>query len=227
MNAPGLFPAPANWLAGAHIAIVVSVQDPLRSARVQVQMVAADPDDLAPIWARVAVPYAGNDFGAFLIPGVGDEVLVLFPAGDSSQPIVIGSMWNGKNAVPETLPGNAVDRWTLTGRNGTRIAIIEKANGKETVEISTPKGATATLTDEAGGRIKLKVGSNSITMGSSGIAIKTGSTFSVKAATVTIEASSVDVKTALATFSAAVDCKTLNATAITSTSYSPGAGNVW
>lgn len=227
MNALGLFPAAAHWLAGAHIGKVVSVRDPQRAGRIQVQLVAADPDREAPIWARVAVPFAGDNFGAFLIPDVGAEVLILFPAGDSSQPVVIGAMWNGSAAVPEDLPADSVDRWTLTGRNGTRIAILEEQAGRETVEISTPGGATATLTDEAGGEIELKVGSNSITMGSSGIEIKTGSSFKVKASTVSIEASSVDVKTALASFSAAIDCKTLNSTAITSVSYSPGAGNVW
>jgi hypothetical protein len=42
-----------------------------------------------------------------------------------------------------------------------------------------------------------------------------------------MEAPTVDVKTPLATFTAAVDCKTLTSTAITSTTYSPGAGNIW
>ena len=227
MNLIGLFPAPAQWLAGGHLARVVSVKDPLSQGRVQVRLLAADPDGEALIWARVAVPYAGDKYGAFLIPGIDEEVLVVFTANDADHPIVVGALWNGKTALPESLPKDAVDRWTLTGPNGTRIAIIEEAAGQETVEISTPGGATASLTDAAGGEIKLKVGTNTITMGTSGIAVETSGEFSVKASTVAIKASSVDVTTPLATFSMAVDLKVLTATAITSANYSPGVGNVW
>ena len=227
MNAVGLFPAPAQWLAGAHIAKVTSVQDPQSLGRVQVQLVAADPDGDALIWARVAVPFAGDNFGAFFIPDVGAEVLLLFPAGASSHPIVIGALWNGATKVPEDLPGSSVDRWTLTGKNGTRIAIVEQSSGQETVEISTPGGATATLTDGQQGSIALEVGSNSIVMDSEGITIETANAFSVKASTIEMKATSFDVTTPQATFSAALNCQAFTATTVTSPTYSPGAGNVW
>ena len=110
MNALGLFPAlPTHWLSGIHIAKVTSVKDPKSLARVQVQLLAPDPDGEALIWARVAVPFAGNHYGAFLIPGVEEEVLVMFPAGRAGDPIVVGALWNGKASVPESLPGDAVD----------------------------------------------------------------------------------------------------------------------
>ena len=227
MNLVGLFPAPAQWFAGAHLAKVVSVNDPQSLGRVQVRLLAADPDGEAPIWARVAVPFAGDNFGAFLIPGIDAEVVVLFAANDPDHPIVVGALWNGATALPESLPGDSVDRWTLTGRNGTRIAIVEEGQGQEKVEISTPAGATATLTDASGGEIKLKVGANSITMGSSGIAVETSSEFKVQASTISLKAGTVDVQTGSATFSMAVECKTFTAVSVTSGTYSLGAGNTW
>ncbi len=227
MNLIGNFPAPASWLAGAHLARVVSVKDPANLGRVQVRLLAADPDGEALVWARVAVPYAGDKYGAFLIPGIDEEVLVVFTANDAGHPIVVGALWNGKTALPESLTKDAVDRWTLTGPNGTRIAIVEEASGQEKVEISTPGGATATLTDASGGEIRLKVGTNKVVMGQSGIAIQTANEFSVKAATIVMQAGQFDVKTPLATFSLAVDCKTLTSTMITSSTYAPGIGNVW
>jgi uncharacterized protein involved in type VI secretion and phage assembly len=228
MNALGLFPAlPAQWLSGIHIAKVISVKDPQSLARVQVQLVAPDPDGDALIWARVAVPFAGNNYGAFLIPGVDEEVLVMFPAGRAGDPVVIGALWNGATSVPESLPGDAVDRWTLCGKNGTRIAIVEESSGQEKVEISTPAGAKATLTDANGGEIKLEVGSNTITMGPSGISCETASEFKVQASTISLKASSVDVTTPSATFSASLSCQMLTATSVTSATYSLGAGNVW
>lgn len=227
MNAVGLFPAAAHWLTGTHVAKVTKVDEAPAPGQVQVQLLGPDPDGDAKIWARVAVPYAGHNFGAFLIPDVGMEVLIVFPAGDPAHPVVIGALWNGSTSVPETIGGGQVDRWTLTGRNGTRIAIVEESDGQETVEISTPAGAVATLTDRDGGRITVEVGTHSIVMESAGITIDTSGEFKVKAAGIAMEAPTVDVKTPLATFTAAVDCKTLTSTAITSTTYSPGAGNIW
>ena len=227
MSLVGLFPAPAQWFAGAHLAKVVSVQDPQSLGRVQIQLLAADPDGEAPIWARVAVPFAGDNFGAFLIPGIDAEVVVLFAANDPDHPIVVGALWNGATGLPESLPGDSVDRWTLTGKNGTRIAIVEEGSGQEKVEISTPAGATATLTDESGGEIKLEVGTNSITMGPSGISVQTGSEFKVQASTISLKAGTVDVQTGSASFSMAVECKTFTAVSVTSGTYSLGAGNTW
>jgi uncharacterized protein involved in type VI secretion and phage assembly len=228
MNALGLFPAtPRHWLAGAHIAKVISVKDPLAIGRVQVQLLAADPDGEALVWARVAVPFAGDNYGAFLIPGIDEEVLVLFPAAASGDPVVVGALWNGKTAVPESLPSDSVDRWTLCGKAGTRIAIVEEGKGQEKVEISTPNGAKATLTDASGGEIKLEVGGNTITMGTSGISCETSGEFKVQASTISLKASSVDVTTPSATFSAQISCQMLTATSVTSATYSLGAGNVW
>lgn len=227
MNPVGLFPAAAHWLTGTHLAKVTKVDDPESKGRIQVRLLGPDPDGEAKIWARVAVPYAGHNFGAFLIPDVDQEVLVVFPAGDSAHPVVVGALWNGSTSLPETLGGDRVDRWTLTGRNGTRIAIVEEAGGQETVEISTPAGAIATFTDRDGGRIHIEVATHSITLGSSGIAIETDSEFKVKAASIAMEAPQFEVKTPLASFTAGIDCQTLTSTAITSATYSPGAGNIW
>src|SRR4029453_6195168 len=140
-----------------------------------VQLVAADPDAEAPIWARVAGPFAGDNFGAFLIPAGGAEVVGLFTANDMDHPIVVGALWNGKTALPESLPADKVDRWAIWGKNGTVISIVEESKGQEVVENSTPHGGTATLTDASGGEITLEVGSNTIKMSSSGIAIDTSS----------------------------------------------------
>ena len=225
--ARGMFAVAEWWRAGAHLGIVTSVKDPDSKGRVQVKLPAIDPSGDAPIWARVAVPFAGDNFGAFLIPDVGSEVLVVFVAGDTDWPVVVGNFWNGATGMPDSLPSDKVDRWTFTGKNGTRIAIVEEGNGQEKVEISTPAGATATLTDESGGEIKLEVGTNSITMGTSGISVQTGSEFKVQASTISLKAGTVDVQTGSASFSMAVECKTFTAVSVTSGTYSLGAGNTW
>ncbi len=220
--------APRWWLYGAHIGTVISVVDPDSRSRVQVQIMGGDADGSALLWARVAVPFAGDNRGAFLIPDVGDEVLVVFIGGDPRFPVVAGALWNGQTSVPESIGGNRIDRWTLTGKNGTRIAIVESASGQEKVEMETPNGVKATLTDASGGSITLDTGAGTtITADTSGVSINTSSTVSLQASSATVSAGTVSVDSAMTTFSGVVQCQTLIATSVVSTSYTPGAGNVW
>lgn len=128
---------PALFLAN-----VVSVQDPENRNRVQVRLYNANgiADQDGPIWARVSVPFAGGNRGAFFIPDVGDEVVVAFLGGDPRGAIVLGSLWNGHDSAPETIGGSGknVDRWTITGKAGTRIAIVEQPASSATIKFSTP-----------------------------------------------------------------------------------------
>ena len=85
-------------LAGsAFLGTVVNVLDPAGLNRVQVRIYNTDgiADQDMPVWARVAVPFAGGKRGAFFIPDVGDEVLVVLLSGDPRFPVVVGSLWNG------------------------------------------------------------------------------------------------------------------------------------
>lgn len=225
--AMGRYAVTPHWLAGVHIGLVTDVADPETMGRVQVVIPAIDPQREVSIWARVAVPFAGNNFGAFFIPDVGTEVLVAFTAGDASHPVVIGNLWNGAASVPESLPGSAVDRWTLTGKNGTRIAIVEESASQEKVEITTPTGNSALISDEAGGKIKLEAAGSSIEITTSGITIQTGSTVTVNASQIKMSAGMVNVDAGMSKFSGVVQCDTLVTNSVISSSYTPGAGNVW
>lgn len=219
---PGLF-------AASYLAEVVSVQDPLRLGRVQVRLLNFDGVDTqdGPVWARVAVPFAGSDRGAFFLPDVGDEVLIGFVHGDSRFAVVLGGLWNGNAAPPEELGGDRVDRWTIVGKAGTRIAIVEESAASATIKFSTPNGVTGELTDSGGGKIQLRAAGSTITIDSSGVQIKTGASVSVKASTVDVSAGSVNVKSGMSSFSGIVQCDMLITNSVISSSYTPGAGNIW
>jgi uncharacterized protein involved in type VI secretion and phage assembly len=219
---------PALFLAN-----VVSVQDPENRNRVQVRLYNADgiADQDGPIWARVAVPVAGSSRGAFLIPDTGDEVVVAFLGGDPRGAIVIGSLWNGHDTAPETLggAGDSVDRWTLTGKAGTRIAIVEQPASGATIKLSTPGGLTATLSDQSSSIELTNTSQTSVKIDSSGITINapTGKVQITAASEVDVTAPTVNVSAAISQFSGIVQCQVLQATTVVATTYTPGAGNVW
>jgi uncharacterized protein involved in type VI secretion and phage assembly len=219
--------------ATAFIGVVKSVKDPENRNRVQVRLFNTDgvADQDAPVWARVAVPFAGGKRGAFFIPSVGDEVVLVFLSGDPRFPIVIGGLWNGKDAAPETLggSGDAVDRWTITGNAGTRIAIVEESAGNATIKFSTPGGLTGTMSDGSSSIEFTNASQTSVKIDPSGVTVNapTGKVQIVAASEVDVTAPFVNVTSALSKFSGIVQCQILQATTVVATVYTPGAGNVW
>ena len=214
---------------GNYLAEVVSVEDPDRLSRVQIRLLSFDQvnDQHAEIWARVAVPFAGDDRGAFMIPDVGDEVLVTFVNGDTRFPVVIGSLWNGNTEIPDRIGGSRVDRWSIKGKEGTRIAIEEESAASARVLITTPGGVSAELTDSGTGKIEFKISGTTITMDQQGVTIDTPMNLTVQASQVKVSAGLVTVDAGLSKFSGVVQADTVICNSIVSASYTPGAGNIW
>ena len=61
-------------------------------------------DENSSCWVRVAQNWAGNGWGAFALPRIGQEVVVCFLDGDPDRPLVTGCVYNGDNPAPYTLP---------------------------------------------------------------------------------------------------------------------------
>ena len=223
------FERTADSMSASYLAEVVSVSDPLKLARVQVRLLNFDGvgEQDGPIWARVAVPFAGDSRGAFMLPDVGDEVLVSFINGDSRTPVVVGGLWNGSQSPPETLGGDRVDRWTIVGKAGTRIAIVEERDGEATISFTTPGGVSGTLKDTSGGKIEFKAAGTTITVDTQGISIQPRAKVTVQASQVEITSGMVKVDAAISKFSGIVKCDVVQASSVISASYTPGAGNVW
>src|SRR5476649_288009 len=61
-------------------------------------------DDGSSCWVRASQPWAGGRFGAMFLPRVGSEVTVSFVHGNPDYPLVTGTVFNGQNKPPLTLP---------------------------------------------------------------------------------------------------------------------------
>ena len=131
-------------IAGAQTAIVVGPSgeeihtDALGRVKVQFHWDREGKrDQHASCWVRVGQSWAGPGWGALFIPRIGDEVVVGFVDGDPNQPIIIGSLWNGQNAPPLSLPGEKTKSTIRTastpGGDGSNELRFEDAKGSEQV----------------------------------------------------------------------------------------------
>ena len=231
VTGPAAEPA-RHRLFGVYPGLVTDVADPDDQGRVQVRLpwVGADDAESATAWARLATLMAGADRGSWFIPEVGDEVLLSFVAGDPRHPVVIGALWNGVDAPPETMDGGGENNIrSFTSRSGHKLEFDDSAGG-EKVTLHTQGGHELVLDDASGGTVTLRhSGGAEISIDSSGtIAITALNQVNVDApAGLNVTAAMVSVDAAMSKFSGVVKADTVITNAVVSSSYTPGAGNVW
>lgn len=216
-------------LYGVFSAQVIDVVDPDQQGRVKIRL-PWSPDPASgsyQVWARLAVLMAGNNRGTWFIPDVDDEVVIAFEGGDPRRPIVVGALWNGQDAPPETMDQAGENlKKTIRTRNGVKI-VMDDTQGQESVSLETPGGQKITLSDGPGVIELLDSNGNSVRFESSGITITASAKVTVNAATVEVSAGMVKVDAAMSKFSGVVQADTVITNSVVSASYTPGAGNVW
>lgn len=116
--------------------------------------------DEASCWVRVSQLWSGSGFGSHFIPRVGSEVFVSFIQGDPNHPVIIGSVYNGKNKPPFELPKNK----TLSGfitkniNNGDNWEghkfIFDDKKGDECITITSQKDFLLTVNNDSFHEVK-------------------------------------------------------------------------
>lgn len=209
------------------LGVVIDVADPLDQARVKVRLHAFAGVDgqEGEVWARTAVPVAGDGYGTLFVPDVDDQVVVAFLNGDPRDPVVLGALYHGQaQPADRAVEGGGVKRWTITGHRGTRIAIDE--SGSPTITLETPGGAKVELTDD-GQTINATNGMSTVKIAGANVSVTGAAEVKVDAAQVKITAGMVTVDAAMSKFSGVVQSDVLITNTVISTTYTPGAGNVW
>lgn len=214
---------------GVYAAQVVDVVDRDDQGRVRVRLPWSPDADGGQYeaWARLATMMAGQDRGSWFVPDAGDEVLVAFEAGDPRRPYVVGALWNGQDAPPASMDDagrNEIKR--LRSRNGITVT-LEDADGRERMTLETPGGQTVELRDGPG-EIELRdQNGNTVKLEPAGVTVTTAAKVTVQASTVEVTAGQVTVNAGLSRFSGVVQADTVITNAVISSSYTPGAGNIW
>ncbi|HVI03764.1 MAG TPA: type VI secretion system tip protein TssI/VgrG [Enhygromyxa sp.] len=95
------------------------------------------------MWIRVAHNWAGPGFGTFFLPRIGMEVLVEFLEGNPDQPMVIGCVYNGDNAISVGVPDNKTQSTIRTrsspDSDGYNELRFEDAAGSEEIFVHAQK----------------------------------------------------------------------------------------
>ncbi|MBD3222636.1 type VI secretion system tip protein VgrG [bacterium] len=86
-------------------------------------------------WVRVAQSWAGGGWGAQFVPRIGHEVVVDFLEGDPDRPLVTGSVYNGRNAIPYDTPTQSGIKTRSskqgTADNGNEIRFEDQKDAEE------------------------------------------------------------------------------------------------
>lgn len=221
-------PADGRWY-GVYPAVVKDIRDPDGQGRVKVAL-PWSPDaggDAYTAWARLATMMAGGDRGTWFVPDPEDEVLVAFEAGDPRRPYVVGALWNGSDAPPEAMDGaGRNERKVVRSRNGVKVTLND-ADGREQLILETPGGQRVTLQDGPSVVELVDANGNSVKLDSAGIVVTAAAKVTINASTAEISAGMVTVNAGLSKFSGVVQADTVITNAVVSSSYTPGAGNIW
>ncbi|TFG42796.1 MAG: phage tail protein [Bacteroidia bacterium] len=144
-------------IPGVMPGIVTNNQDPDKMGRIKIQFPWFS-DENETDWVRIATPMAGAERGMLFLPEVEDEVLVAFENGDINRPYVIGALWNGKAAPPETNSDGKNNIRKICSRSGHEIIFNDDSeNSKEKMEIHSKSGHTILLDDTSdNGKIEIK-----------------------------------------------------------------------
>jgi uncharacterized protein involved in type VI secretion and phage assembly len=214
---------------GVYPALVTDIKDPDNQGRVKVSLPWSPDTGSAKYeaWARLATMMGGSNRGSWFVPDHNDEVLVAFEGGDTRRPYVIGGLWNGSDAPPESMDGAGNNyKKVLRSRNGVKVTLDDQ-DGQEKFIAETPGGQKVMLKDGPGAVEIVDSNGNSIKLETSGVTITASAKLTINAGTIAVSAGMVTVDAGMSKFSGVVQADTVISNSVVSASYTPGAGNIW
>lgn len=198
-------------LHGLMMASVTDNMDLTGLGRVQVSLWGYP--DVSP-WAKVASPFAGDDYGFYAMPQNGDNVIVGFERGDPNEPVVLGGFWTMSSMPPAGIPqtdpqfkrvlktpmGHEIElddmlqTITITTTTDQEIAIgpkaIELTAGKGTAKVTVSTTGDITISGTTQVSVKAPMVSveaqGSLKLSGSAVSIQATGTCAISGGTVTI-----------------------------------------
>jgi type VI secretion system secreted protein VgrG len=123
------------------LAEVVEINDPDALGRIRTQFIWQRGTDQQSPWMRVASPYTGKDKGFYVIPEIGDQMVVAFEHNNPDRPYVLTGLYNGE-AKPEN--HNGENNLKAIKTKGGHTILMNDEKGKESFGIISPKDVAVT-----------------------------------------------------------------------------------
>lgn len=205
-------------LQALHLATVLDNRDPDNRGRIKVRLAVGDLE----LWAAVLTNGAGQDYGVSLLPKIDEKVVLAFISPEVA--VVMGSLWSGGDSHPQEAR-EAEDVYCIRTPSGSQLKFDDTEDAK--IDIKTSSGYHLEISEAEGGKVLIEKGSESIEFSNAEIKINASSKVSIEAAQLKISAGMVEVEAGMSKFSGVVKCDTLISNAVVSSSYTPGAGNIW
>jgi uncharacterized protein involved in type VI secretion and phage assembly len=115
---------------GLHYGIVCQNKDPDNLDRIKVRFPWLDAGDTDQShWAQLLTPMEGDKFGWYTLPDIDDVVVVVFIAGDMSQPVVVGGVWSTPDNSPEPNEDGKNNFRGYRSRVGHRLVFDDSPSG--------------------------------------------------------------------------------------------------
>ena len=202
-------PKERDWSATLVVGVVTNNNDPDQMGRVRVKYPSlSDSEESA--WARIATPSAGNARGLLMLPQPNEEVIIGFEHGDTRRPIVVGSVFNGRDKPGADLIQNRDGSFAVLSNEKVHMHSKKdfeiKSDQNMTVEIKQDEKHTVkgSYTHDTTGTGKLKAQSYTVEAGTSmtvkgvSVTVEASASLTLKGATVDIQGSGpVNIKGAI------------------------------
>jgi uncharacterized protein involved in type VI secretion and phage assembly len=126
---------------GLHYGVVAQNKDDEQGlSRIKVKLPWLDHGDTDQThWAQLQTPMEGNKFGWYVLPDIEDAVVVMFIAGDSSQPVVLGGVWSKPDNSPEPNEDGKNNFRGYRSRSGHRLILDDTDKTKVVIADKTTK----------------------------------------------------------------------------------------
>jgi phage protein D/phage baseplate assembly protein gpV len=183
------------------VGVVTNNNDPEKLGRVKISLPSVS--EVETFWAPVLVPSAGNQRGISMLPVAGEQVIVAFENGDPSFPLVLGSVFNGRDKPGDEM---AVTDGSFALKSDHKALIraaeditLQSDKGKWDIKIDggeVTEKVQKGYTGDFGGTWKLKAtqavtieSSQSVTIKAPSITVEAQASLALKGATVDINGS--------------------------------------
>lgn len=125
---------------GLHYGVVTQNKDPENLDRVKVKFPWLDGGDKDQShWAQLLTPMEGQKFGWYTLPDIDDVVVVMFVAGDMSQPVIVGGVWSTPDNSPEPNEDGKNNFRGYRSRVGHRLILDDSPKTKVVLADKTGK----------------------------------------------------------------------------------------